>query len=399
MDESREEIEETREDASGEISVSQTNDQLEERDTTNDGKRDGNVIVNIESLLTSLNGNLMCKECQLDDMRDFANYQEQEEHKLNSEAEKIPLRSLKSKREWLNSRKKSPSALLEEYRLGQKNSCKKTVETVNVYTVFAASTLKCTCSKGHCWTVPPKKVNPANTKRRKEHKKSRKKINKFEINLQLIGAVQCCGGGATQARTIVSHLGLPCPDSFRNQFRELEDVIGQEQIQVQSELENIALAEEICLTLEKEGEECIDKRSGLVKITISYDMGWSKRSSGRRYDSQSGHAHIVGLYTKKIIGTYTYNKICRKCKLAKIQGKDAEPHLCAQNYASDKSSKSMESDAILQICIEAPERQYLVGTIISDDDTNMRAALKHANGNNKGRLPVSNYCFCISYLY
>ena len=77
MDESREEIEETREDASGEISVSQTNDQLEERDTTNDGKRDGNVIVNIESLLPSLNGNLMCKECQLDDMRGFANYQEQ----------------------------------------------------------------------------------------------------------------------------------------------------------------------------------------------------------------------------------------------------------------------------------------------------------------------------------
>ena len=39
-----------------------------------------------------------------------------------------------------------------------------------------------------------------------------------------------------------------------------------------------------------------------IGLTVSYDMGWNKRSSGHRYDSLSGHAFIIDAYTRRIIG-------------------------------------------------------------------------------------------------
>ena len=58
----------------------------------------------------------------------------------------------------------------------------------------------------------------------------------------------------------------------------------------------------------------------------------------------------------------------------------------------------MESAAILRMCIEAPENGYYIGTIISDDDTNMRAHLKHVQTNNKGKLPVSKFMYSVTLL-
>ena len=37
-------------------------------------------------------------------------------------------------------------------------------------------------------------------------------------------------------------------------------------------------------------------------LTVSYDMGWNKRSTVTRYDSVSGHGIILGARTKKLIG-------------------------------------------------------------------------------------------------
>ena len=69
---------------------------------------------------------------------------------------------------------------------------------------------------------------------------------------------------------------------------------------------NDALNEEIHLQLIKEGREFdYDKMQRgehieRVKVTVLYDMGWSKRSRGTRYDSKSGHAFTVGALSKKI---------------------------------------------------------------------------------------------------
>ena len=77
-----------------------------------------------------------------------------------------------------------------------------------------------------------------------------------------------------------------------------------------------ALQEEIKDTLERNnqsyGEWCAisdkDKNNNKVKLTVTYDMGWQKRSSGRRYDSSSGHAFIIGASSKGIIGMVLYSK-------------------------------------------------------------------------------------------
>ena len=56
------------------------------------------------------------------------------------------------------------------------------------------------------------------------------------------------------------------------------------------------------------------------------------------------------------------------------------------------------SDAILHMCIDSPKHGYYITTIVSDDDTNMRAHLKHKKSYlalGKGKLLVS----CLSILY
>ena len=45
-----------------------------------------------------------------------------------------------------------------------------------------------------------------------------------------------------------------------------------------------------------------------VKLTVTYDMGWQNRLSGRRYYSSSGHAFIIGGISKGIIGMVLYSK-------------------------------------------------------------------------------------------
>ena len=50
------------------------------------------------------------------------------------------------------------------------------------------------------------------------------------------------------------------------------------------------------------------KKNNKVKLTVTYNMGWQKRSSGRRYDSSSRHAFIVGARGKGVIGMVLYSK-------------------------------------------------------------------------------------------
>ena len=85
-----------------------------------------------------------------------------------------------------------------------------------------------------------------------------------------------------------------------------------------------ALQYEIKDTLEHDNQSYFDwcalsdkeKNNNKVKLTVTYDMGWQKRSSVRRYDSSSGHAFIIGGRSKGIIGMVLYSKACQKCDSA-----------------------------------------------------------------------------------
>ena len=50
-----------------------------------------------------------------------------------------------------------------------------------------------------------------------------------------------------------------------------------------------------------------------IGLAISYDMGCNKCSSGHQYNSLSGHAFIIGCFTRRIIGCVIFSKKCAIC--------------------------------------------------------------------------------------
>ena len=54
-----------------------------------------------------------------------------------------------------------------------------------------------------------------------------------------------------------------------------------------------------------------------IGITVSYDMGWNGRSTGRVYDSLSGHGYFIGCLSGCVIAYGLKSKKCSKCTRAK----------------------------------------------------------------------------------
>ena len=192
------------------------------------------------------------------------------------------------------------------------------------------------------------------------------------------------GGSGTEADTLLTFLALPHGSSFKSTtFHQLKDKIGYNiRNLAEKEIEN-ALQEEVKLQLVSEGRgKDFDKwkdgeKIATVKLTVMYDMGWNKRSSGHRYDSRSAHAMLVGGHTRKVIGMKVMSKECTKCDGTKKHGKEPEEHACPKNFQG--SSKSMEVQAIYEMTVDAwDNRGFAIGTIVSDDDTTMKSHLKHS---------------------
>ena len=116
-------------------------------------------------------------------------------------------------------------------------------------------------------------------------------------------------------------LNLPWQVFEKKTFTKIEANAGMAERLVRYLAIKEALQEEIKDTLEGNNQSysewCAqtdnEKNNNKVKLTVTYYMGWQKRSSGRRYDSSSGHAFIIGARSKGIIGMVLYSKACRKC--------------------------------------------------------------------------------------
>ena len=70
-------------------------------------------------------------------------------------------------------------------------------------------------------------------------------------------------------------------------------------------------------------------------------MGWQKRSTGKVYDSLSGHTYIIGALAGNIIRFIVKSKTYSKCKTAKRLGIDVEDHECQINW--DGPSEAMDA--------------------------------------------------------
>lgn len=116
-------------------------------------------------------------------------------------------------------------------------------------------------------------------------------------------------------------------------------------------------------------------------------MGWSKRSSGHRYDSLSGHAFMCGCRSGMIISAIITAKECRLCSYYEHQNKEPPDHDCPRNYTG--SSKAMEPDAVLSLydnMFYDSLKKIALRSIVSDDDSTMKALLKHPSNHKRGKL-------------
>ena len=154
-----------------------------------------------------------------------------------------------------------------------------------------------------------------------------------------------------------------------------------------------------------------DEYGPLPALSCMLDMGWQKRAAGRSYNSPSGVLHAVGGHSGKIISSFIYRNRCNLCakldrlvnersKMNEIESTDnenlkeitlnieeLEKHTCLKIF--DGPSKSMETDAIVQLILCAPKKlKAYVRTICMDDDTITRSHIQEDVGpKSKGCLP------------
>eukprot|EP00957_Ditylum_brightwellii_P205040 15341936-Ditylum_brightwellii.AAC.1 len=95
---------------------------------------------------------------------------------------------------------------------------------------------------------------------------------------------------------------------------------------------------------------------------------------------------MVGAYTRKVLSCLVKSKICKICHLWECTGLPVPAHLCVKN--SEGSSKGVEAYMVLELTIQAKcQCGFLVSFIIADDDSLMRAILKHSYKHLSAMMP------------
>ena len=101
--------------------------------------------------------------------------------------------------------------------------------------------------------------------------------------------------------------------SRKGRFNQLEQRIGEAEIDVTEHSMREGMNEEVRLTLDVHehhvcwsdigkdyswwknlSEEARVIPENIPRLTVSFDMGWQQRSSGKKYNSNSRHAFCIG---------------------------------------------------------------------------------------------------------
>ena len=185
------------------------------------------------------------------------------------------------------------------------------------------TSIQATCCNGHKFAIE----TPRNTSRTYNDPStaySRPNRSTFiheDTNLLAIIACYLNGQGSIELKRIAASLNISKVGLTRKMFDKtsksyLSDIIISEARAVTDE----AMMEEINLSFHEKFPDQTEEEyqtyvSDLVNptpassitntqhvdLTVSADMGWQKRSSGRKYDSPSGHMFFCGCHTNKII--------------------------------------------------------------------------------------------------
>ena len=109
-------------------------------------------------------------------------------------------------------------------------------------------------------------------------------------------------------------------------------------------------------------------------ITVSYDMGWQRRSSGNNYASLSGHGFLIGAHTRRVLACVVFSKKCSVCESRKRKEKgvgasDGEDLGVDATAVSPEAGGSAVEPSLVE---EANTRVELsVGTTVDGEDIAM----------------------------
>ena len=99
-------------------------------------------------------------------------------------------------------------------------------------------------------------------------------------------------------------------------------------------------------------------------------MGWQQKGSMRLYNSLLGISWLVGVLSKMVCDVLPMCKACGTCEAAWAICTPVAKHDCHVNHSG--SSKSMEAESFGRMLLRAPERGYMIGTVVADDDSGIR---------------------------
>ena len=80
--------------------------------------------------------------------------------------------------------------------------------------------------------------------------------------------------------------------------------------------------------------------------------------------------------------------MCSMCSTAETKDKESGEHNCPKNYVG--LSRGMETDGALSLMLkfnEITKSKIFIEAFVSDDDSSLRAIMRHHNPKGKGMLP------------
>jgi len=229
----------------------------------------------------------------------------------------------------------------------------------------------------------------------------------YALNICFVLSFIQSGDGGTEAARVLGLCGLPNSTTMQSRtFGTIESTIYPviEGITERILFSNMKAEVSVVLgdKVDNNGQKLHDlwleqqlPRELWPVICCGGDMGWSQKGSGRTFNSNSGHALFIASQTRKPVAKHVCCKSCKKCKSwfrHHAQDEEVPQHECVTNF--EGSSGSMEPEAMLEMYKTLCDKyQTIVGTIVTDDDSSIKAKLKwsnqdHMKNNNTTEIPT-----------
>ncbi|XP_061168272.1 uncharacterized protein LOC133177209 [Saccostrea echinata] len=181
----------------------------------------------------------------------------------------------------------------------------------------------------------------------------------FDINSKVALAMIHSGMGPTHVVNFLSTCNIPPIDAttLRKKEKEISASI-------------VCQAKESCQRAREE-----EMNATADQLESSFDAGWQTRGSGCQYNSNTGHASLIGVHSGKVLEYDVRSKICRVCQYHFGRNETVPNHDCSSNWSG--SSKAMEPDMASAMLNRMREDGCEVQTIHADNDSTTAARLKN----------------------